>query len=56
MYADISAEFSEYLDRYVEQYNWNWGVIRRLINARFGTAYTAVQLKQIYRKRSCSAK
>lgn len=29
---------------------WNWGLTRGLINRRFGTNYTADELKELYRR------
>lgn len=37
------------LMRYIDDYGWNWGFVRRQINDYFGTDYTVQQLRQIYR-------
>ena len=37
------------LVRYIDNYGWNWGVVRRQINDYFGTDYTVQQLQQIYK-------
>ena len=33
------------------KYGWNWGITRGLINRRFGTNYTADELKELYDER-----
>lgn len=35
----------------VHKYGWNWGITRGLINRRFGTNYTADELKELYNER-----
>ena len=37
--------------RMVHKYGWNWGITRGLINRRFGTNYTADELKELYNER-----
>ena len=37
------------LVRYIDNYGWNWGVVRRQINDYFGADYTVQQLRQIYK-------
>ncbi len=36
--------------RMICKYGWNWGLTRGLINRRFGTNYTADELKELYRR------
>lgn len=36
------------LQRLVGEYGWGWGIVRRIINDRHGTAYTVQQLKKLY--------
>lgn len=45
-----SDEIIRRVRRFVDEYGWNWGIVRRHINGFFGTAYTAVQLKKLYIK------
>ena len=39
------------LQRYREQYGWNWTITTRLINRYYGTEYTVKELRQIYAER-----
>ena len=45
MQNDMPDEIVQRIMRYVDNHGWNWGVIKRLINGRFGTAYSTEQLK-----------
>lgn len=39
----------ERIIRYVDEYGWNWVMVRKQINAYFGTALSAEQLRKIYK-------
>jgi hypothetical protein len=39
----------ERIIRYVDEYGWNWVTVRKQINAYFGTALSAEQLRKIYK-------
>ena len=44
----MRAEIYRVMYRMVHKYGWNWGITRGLINRRFGTNYTADELKELY--------
>lgn len=46
----MQAEIYSVMYRLVHKYGWNWGITRGLINRRFGTNYTADELKELYRR------
>lgn len=46
---NMTDKIKQRLMRYIDDYGWNWGVVRRQINDYFGTDYTVQQLHQIYR-------
>lgn len=50
MQNDMPDEIVQRIMRYVDNHGWNWGIIKRLINGRFGTAYSTEQLQRAYRK------
>ena len=50
MQNDMPDEIVQRIMRYVDNHGWNWGIIKRLINGRFGTAYSTEQLQRPYRK------
>lgn len=37
------------LDRYLGEYHWSWGLVHKLVNRWYGTAYTISDLKRLYR-------
>ena len=39
----------ERIIRYVDEYGWNWAMVRKQINAYFGTALSAEQLRKLYK-------
>lgn len=39
----------ERIIRYVDEYGWNWVTVRKQINAYFGTALSAEQLRKLYK-------
>lgn len=39
----------ERIIRYVDEYGWNWGVVKRQINDYFGTDLSAEELRRIYK-------
>ena len=46
----MQPEIYRVMYRMVHKYGWNWGITRGLINRRFGTNYTADELKELYRR------
>ena len=50
MVAHMQPEIYRVMYRMVHKYGWNWGLTRGLINRRFGTNYTADELKELYRR------
>ena len=46
----MQLEIYSVMYRMVHKYGWNWGLTRGLINRRFGTNYTADELKELYRQ------
>lgn len=46
----MQEEIYSAMYRMVHKYGWNWGLTRGLINRRFGTNYTADELKELYRR------
>ena len=48
----MQIEIYSVMYRLVHKYGWNWGLTRGLINRRFGTNYTADELKELYRRGS----
>ena len=46
----MQPEIYRVMYRLVHKYGWNWGITRGLINRRFGTNYTADELKELYRR------
>ena len=46
----MQPEIYSVMYRMVHKYGWNWGITRGLINRRFGTNYTADELKELYRR------
>ena len=38
------------LCRCIDDYHWSWGLVRKLVNRRFGCAYTQRELQVIYRE------
>lgn len=47
----MRAEIYSVMYRLAHKYSWNWGITRGLINHRFGTNYTADELKELYNER-----
>ncbi len=43
----MQPEIYSVMYRLVHKYGWNWGLTRGLINRRFGTNYTADELKEL---------
>ena len=39
----------ERIIRYVDEYGWNWFMVMKQINAYFGTALSAEQLRKLYK-------
>lgn len=35
--------------RYIDEYNWGWGITAKLINRRFGLELTNKELMKLYR-------
>lgn len=46
----MQTEIYSVMYRMVHKYGWNWSLTRGLINRRFGTNYTADELKELYRR------
>lgn len=46
---NMTDKIKQRLMRYINDYGWNWGVVRRQINDYFGTDYSVQQLQQIYK-------
>lgn len=46
----MQTEIYSVMYRMIHKYGWNWGTTRGLINRRFGTNYTAGELKELYRR------
>ena len=44
----MQTEIYSVIYRMVHKYGWNLGLTRGLINRRFGTNYTADELKELY--------
>lgn len=42
-------QIEERLVRYIDDYGWGWGVAMHQINGFFGTSYTVLQLRQMYK-------
>ncbi len=47
---NVQPEIYSVMYRLVHKYGWNWSLTRGLINRRFGTNYTADELKELYRR------
>ena len=47
---NVQPEIYSVMYRLVHKYGWNLGLTRGLINRRFGTNYTADELKELYRR------
>lgn len=45
----MQEQLEERLVRYVDEYGWNWGVVKRQINGFFGTNYSADDLKKTHK-------
>lgn len=50
----MTDEIKQRLVRYIDDYGWGWGVVKRQINGFFGTDYTIPQLKEMYKRASSS--
>lgn len=50
MVTHMQSEIYSAMYRMVHKYGWNFGLTRGLINRRFGTNYTADELKELYRR------
>ena len=42
----------ERIIRYVDEYGWNWVIVRKQINGYFGTDMSAEQLRKIYNNKA----
>lgn len=46
---ETTDNIRERIIRYVDEYGWNWGIVRKQINDYFGTELSAEELRKFYR-------
>lgn len=49
IYNETMDKIRERIIRYVDEYGWNWIMVMKQINAYFGTAMSAEQLRKLYK-------
>lgn len=47
---EYNIQIADAIVRYVDEYNWGWGVIRRQIKLYHGRDLPTAELKQIYKQ------
>lgn len=48
MQNQVSEDIINRIKRFVDEYRWDWIVVKQVINNYYGTQYTVNQIRKIY--------
>ena len=48
MQNQVSEDIMNRIKRFVDEYGWDWIVVKQVINNYYGTQYTVNQIRKIY--------
>ncbi len=55
MQNQVSEDIISRIKRYVDEYRWDWIVVKQVVNNYYGTQYTVAQIRKIYESNECGA-
>lgn len=53
MQNQVSEDIMNRIKRFVDEYGWDWIVVKQVINNYYGTQYTVSQIRKIYESNEC---
>lgn len=53
MQNQVSEDIMNRIKRFVDEYGWDWIVVKQVINNYYGTQYTVNQIQKIYESNEC---
>ena len=54
MQDQVSEDIMNRIKRFVDEYGWDWIVVKQVINNYYGTQYTVNQIRKIYESNESS--
>lgn len=53
MQNQVSEDIMNRIKRFVDEYGWDWIVVKQVVNNYYGTQYTVSQIRKIYESNEC---
>lgn len=53
MQNQVSEDIMNRIKRFVDEYGWDWIVVKQVINNYYDTQYTVNQIRKIYESNEC---